>query len=1546
MRGMSVGQEVVKWEGPSEGSQSWQHGKETAGEEDNTGSSQTPHDREDYTVAWISPLEVEQTAAIAMLDERRPALRQPSTDHNVYTLGSIYGLNVVITGLPLAGNTYAATAVAQMVRTFPRLRFGLLVGIGGGVPHTEAGRIRLGDVVVSKPVDEHSGAVQYDHGKAEAGGFRRTGFVAPPPMVLLNAAQRLSADRVLAPRDPLITHLQRINTSRRLLRHYRYPGVGEDFLYQPDYIHLKRSASCVQCGCDVGRLVTHDPEHHEGHLEGVEDEGHCITIHRGTIGAGEKVMRNGIERDQLAETYELLCFEMEAAGALNDFPCLVIRGISDYADSHKNNRWQGYAAAVAAAYARELFRHMPVDEVKQCMIPEIVVKQVAADTMFVASTTREAKFLEWLAPADFLANYKQACKLHHPGTGRWFLEGARYQQWKSLKDVVLWLHGGSGCGKTVLSSAIISDLLTAKSTVVYFFFDVNDSNKQSFDKMLRSLMFQLYKQVPAARTQLDKMCEGNQQPQTPALLTLWTALAFTVDDMSVVVDALDECKDWQDLLYQLPFIKCKQVRLLLTSRTEQEIEASLCRWVLKDDVVSVPQSPVDDDIRKVVRKRIAENHDLQDRWRAQPEVLTTIESRLMDKADGMFRLVVCQLDLLPNCLDRRSLDKTLRDLPKTLAGIYTRILHQIPDEHKEPAIRLLQFLLYGERPLRLEEAVDAIAVELDETPPFKPQYRMPEPREVARYCSSLTKISIMQDSDDEESEAEDSDAEDSDAEDSDEKGSDEEDSDKEDSGVSEVVQIQLAHASVNEYLVSELVPVNFKSSLEPKLAHEAIVSVCVAYLITAAKLSASDYSGNLPFAYFCARHWLVHAYKVEKRNLESSAWAVALLTSDRTRAYWLSVCGPEGSHDVNEPLPSPLYFACYGGLTDTVRVLLEQGADVNAHGGSCGNALNAASLQGHEKIVQLLLDNRANIDDNRPSRDYNKDYPNAIYIASRAGHEIIVRLLLERHPNINACGGTYISALNVACRAPHAEIVRLLLEAGADVNNEEVQRNGHDSALADACIGGHEGIVRMLIDGGADVNASGGSALQMSAGLGKVALMQKLLKHGAKTNAQGGLYGSALIAACVRTVDKTDPDDGVLQVVRLLVENGADVNYSHDDDYPNALYVEAGNGHVRVVQLLIEYGANVNAVGGQDGNALNTALANGHESTAQLLLAHGADINLDGRRFSNTLSSAAYGGCETVVRLLLEKGVDVNASDGEHGTALQAVCSASLSHEAILAVVHLLLAWGANVNLQSGEWSDNPLEGAVGNRSRPLVEMLIARGAYVNAPGGPLGRVLHGALDESDEDMVVLLLARGADINAPGDTEGVTALMRAAEWGPTSMVRLLLWEGADPNVHGGPYGNALNAAREFRDRRSSQRITQMLLAAGAVDYGPEVDWVTESETSTTQNHHSEGSDQSKHKGRVLERLRKSGLMGQQRRRLGKKHKVLLRWRGTVVREYIVLVDRLTARVIRVIGRDECEALDERMGKVGPKEYANWMLRVDVRRSGGGQTRRWPSYVAT
>src|SRR5271163_3805227 len=150
---------------------------------------------QDYTVGWICALPIEMAAAQGMLDEHHSPLPQESHDDNTYTFGRIGEYNVILACLPAgaAGTISAARVATQMLSNFKWLRFGLMVGIGGGVP-SEENDIRLGDVVISKPTGQSGGVIQYDFGKTmQEGRFERTGSLNKPPDVLLNAVANLRA---------------------------------------------------------------------------------------------------------------------------------------------------------------------------------------------------------------------------------------------------------------------------------------------------------------------------------------------------------------------------------------------------------------------------------------------------------------------------------------------------------------------------------------------------------------------------------------------------------------------------------------------------------------------------------------------------------------------------------------------------------------------------------------------------------------------------------------------------------------------------------------------------------------------------------------------------------------------------------------------------------------------------------------------------------------------------------------------------------------------------------------------------------------------------------------------------------------------------------------------------------------------------------------------------------------------------------------------------------------------------------------------------------
>lgn len=115
----------------------------------------------------------------------------------------------------------------------------------------------------------------------------------------------------------------------------------EDRLYQADYYHIGDSRTCEHC--DHTKTVLRAPRHHP-----------YPVVHYGLIASGNSVIKDSGLRDFLSRELGIYCVEMEAAGLMDSYPCVVIRGICDYADSHKNKDWQGYAAATAVAYAKEL----------------------------------------------------------------------------------------------------------------------------------------------------------------------------------------------------------------------------------------------------------------------------------------------------------------------------------------------------------------------------------------------------------------------------------------------------------------------------------------------------------------------------------------------------------------------------------------------------------------------------------------------------------------------------------------------------------------------------------------------------------------------------------------------------------------------------------------------------------------------------------------------------------------------------------------------------------------------------------------------------------------------------------------------------------------------------------------------------------------------------------------------------------------------------------------------------------------------------------------
>ncbi|KFA74126.1 hypothetical protein S40288_08175 [Stachybotrys chartarum IBT 40288] len=298
-----------------------------------------------YKVAIICAIEFEMSAFRYMLDAEHPSLPRKEGDSNIYILGELQHHNIVLACLPGSqGKGSAAIVVTHLVRTFPCIEWRFMVGIGGGVPSAKHD-IRLGDVVVSMPEGCHGGVVQYDLGKDTGGKFGLKGFLTPPPPLLRSAVLKMRSDHRL--RDSKVNEfLSGMLQRGQRLSIYQRPPDHTDVLFRTEYCHGLQKSTCEECD-------------HQQMVQRPSRKFQAPEIHYGLIASGDRVIRSAANRNEIIrEIGDILCFEMEAAGLATEHSCIIIRGISDYSDSHKNDEWQHYAAATAAACAKELLLYV------------------------------------------------------------------------------------------------------------------------------------------------------------------------------------------------------------------------------------------------------------------------------------------------------------------------------------------------------------------------------------------------------------------------------------------------------------------------------------------------------------------------------------------------------------------------------------------------------------------------------------------------------------------------------------------------------------------------------------------------------------------------------------------------------------------------------------------------------------------------------------------------------------------------------------------------------------------------------------------------------------------------------------------------------------------------------------------------------------------------------------------------------------------------------------------------------------------------------------
>ncbi|KAK2797099.1 hypothetical protein FQN50_009330 [Emmonsiellopsis sp. PD_5] len=1018
-----------------------------------------------YTVGLLCALSIEQSAIIGILD----AYHGESTfdnDPNLYILGQIGSHNVTIACCPAGepGQVSAASLAKDMTHTFRFLRFGLLVGIGGGAP-SEDHDIRLGDVVVGIPSGTAGGVIQYDRGKSTEYGFERTGHINSPEKILLSTVN-LIRSKVHRGAFDITTHLNKIidenPTTKEIFSH---PGRANDRLYPPNQPHVyqsSRSKDCEGCG--------------DNYESGETRKSEKPKFHYGNIGSGNLVVKNAFEREKIRKQDDLLCFETEAVGLSEVFRCLVIRGISDYSDSHKNDKWQGYAAATAAAFAKGLLLQIKSAEANSLApIPPLNVsdpvlhKITSSINSNITEQTREQnhryqdektiKCLQVFKTSTY-EDFKNANCDRIPGTCKWVLADKRYIDWRSSqKHDLLWITADPGCGKSVLSKSLIEKELhnTEKHTVCYFFFKDNEA-QNNLATALCALLHQLFGRMRRLITHAIPSYENNGDSLQRETSELWRILLEAAtdagDDCSVtcVLDALDECCDedrpkliqflngFHSHYLQLSTNGKSQLKFLLTSRPYKDIEQEFqvgpnIRLSGEDRNVEIGE-----EIDIVINQRVRE---AASKYRMQDKEHEILREKLLATKNRTYLWVHLVFEELPTVgkFTETTFRELVDSLPSTVEDAYEKILEKInslrPNDQRMAKI-LLHIIVGAHRPLTLDELDVAFQLATESASAQTYEELNLDRERLPSRIRDLCGLFVFERNQ----------------------------------------HIYLIHQTAKEFLVSrttsdvpkakgdESMPVRWKHCLSQRESDELLARICIRYLCL------EDRAPNLySFLDYSASHWMSHFKNMDIPDEDKPLEDMVLHLFDRqSSVFQVWSCRAiypyaYGYDLLDGPSYEPFHLAVFTGYVRVVRRLLDEcqvDVDVWDNG---KRPLHIATLENQVSIVRMLLERGAKLFTHDEKR-----YTPMCYATDR-GREEILQIFIQatRHSKDRIELLTY--ALRRAARYGTKETIQLLFVHGADPNPPDSPDSRH--VISEACGYRSADIARVFIDNGVKLSHSG-----------------------------------------------------------------------------------------------------------------------------------------------------------------------------------------------------------------------------------------------------------------------------------------------------------------------------------------------------------------------------------------------------------------------------------------------------------------------------------------
>jgi ankyrin repeat protein len=958
-------------------------------------------------------------------------------------------------------------------------------------------------------------------------------------------------------------------------------------------------------------------------------------------------------------------------------------------------------------------------------------------TQRIYQDQRERALLHDLA-SDY-EGYKNFNPQKVEGTCEWFLDDDRFLEWRdSNTSSLLWVSAGPGCGKSVLSRALIDDhrLSTnvTTSTVCHFFFKDGDERRMHGTNALCAILHQLFTQDPAGGL-IGKALPSHKnygEKLTQNFSELWRILLECVSssdtgEVVCMLDALDECErnSRGELINTLKDFYCRphhlshsssKLKFLITSRPYDDLEAHFGNFLTTrylrfdgDD----KSADIGREINLVIDERVKNvmaSFAVDDRRK--------ISERLKSMENRTYLWLYLIFDIIKENLSRygkrSSIERLLSDVPSQVSEAYEKILSRSQDEVQTDL--LLQIILAAAQPLTLDDANVALTLASQEQRFASCAAVESElwPRDnfrsiVKNLCGLF--ISVYDS------------------------------------------KLSFIHMTAREFLVNPKRQGKWQGRLTMPKSQSTMSLVCLHYLLLpdlATPVQNSPSGRERSFLPYAATHWPLHHISQEDATADQSRKDARTLCNmaGEARVWAPKYFEPQNVNWYNVDWEdwTDLALASYLGLGLVVEdILAKEKIHVNAQCGGFGTALYAASERGYKEVVEILLGKGAdvNIQDG--------DYGTALSIASAGGYEKVVEMLLDKGADINiqSVDGTALFAASVG---GYEKVVEMLLGKGADVN---IQDGHYGTALSTASAGGYEKVVEMLLDKGADINVQSvdGTALSAASVGGYEKVVEMLLDKGADINIQGGYYGTALSQASAGGYEK---------VVKMLLDKGADINIQ--GGVGTALSQASAGGYEKVVEMLLDKGADINIQGGV-GTALSQASEGGYEKVVEMLLDKGADINIQGSG-RTALYAASAGGYEKVVEMLLDKGADINIQGGYYGTALYAASAYGREK-----VVEILLDKGADVNIQGGHYG-TALQAASAGGYKKVVEILLDKGADVNRQD-LYGTALYIASAGGYKKVVEMLLDKGADVNIQGGRYG-TALQAASAYGRNDIVEILL----------------------------------------------------------------------------------------------------------------------------------------------------------------------------